>query len=131
MKRTFKRVGMVVIILLIAIGVMFYALIKKTDENFADLIAMPVQAIDLSKLSDGSYSGAYSVFPVDVEVTVEVSANKIVNITIDKHVNGKGMPAEEIVNTVVKQQSLDVDMISGATYSSKVILKAIEHALLK
>jgi len=30
---------------------------------------------------------------------------------------------------VVEAQTLEVDAISGATYSSKVILKAIENAL--
>ena len=130
MKRTMKRVGLVIVILLIAVGVMFFTLIKKSDKNFEELMAMPMQKIDLSKLSDGNYKGAYSVFPVDVEVTVELSAHEIVNITIDKHVNGKGKPAEVIVNSVMEQQSLEVDMISGATYSSKVILKAIEDALL-
>jgi len=36
-----------------------------------------------------------------------------------------------IVDSVIENQSLDVDAISGATYSSKVILKAIENALAR
>jgi uncharacterized protein with FMN-binding domain len=46
-----------------------------------------------------------------------------------KHVNGKGTAAESIPETVVEKQTLQVDSVSGATYSSKVILLAIETAL--
>ena len=47
-----------------------------------------------------------------------------------EHVNGQGSGAERIPATVVEKQTLQIDMVSGATYSSKVILKAIENALL-
>lgn len=39
--------------------------------------------------------------------------------------------AKIINNHVVEKQTLDVDLVSGATVSSKVILKAIENALSK
>ena len=42
---------------------------------------------------------------------------------------GKGSQAEKIVNEVVNKQSLDVDLVSGATISSKVIIKSVENAL--
>ena len=42
-----------------------------------------------------------------------------------------GNKAETIVDDVVDKQTLDVDTVSGATVSSKVILKSIENALLK
>jgi uncharacterized protein with FMN-binding domain len=45
-------------------------------------------------------------------------------------VNGKGKPAEVIPQKVMDAQSLQVDTISGVTSSSKVILKAIEKALV-
>ena len=46
-----------------------------------------------------------------------------------EHKNGQGTPAEVIPEKVVETQTLEVDIVSGATYSSKVILKAIENAL--
>ena len=130
MKKKLKWVGLILLIIVIVIGVAFTLTKKKSEKNFKELMAMPVQVVDLTTLSDGSYKGAYSVFPVDVEVTVEVSAQKIVDVTIDKHINGQGKPAEVIIDSVIREQSLDVDMVSGATYSSKVIIKAIEDALV-
>jgi uncharacterized protein with FMN-binding domain len=130
MKKKLKWVGLIVLLIVVILGVAFTVLIKKSEENFKVLMATSVQELDLTALSDGFYTGAYNVFPIDVIVTVEVSAQKIVDITIDKHVNGQGKPAEVIIDSVISEQSLDVDMISGATYSSKVIIKAIEKALV-
>jgi uncharacterized protein with FMN-binding domain len=62
---------------------------------------------------------------------VTVREHKITEIVLVKHENGKGTAAEIIPNKVVEAQSLDVELISGATYSSKVMLKAIENALIK
>ena len=41
------------------------------------------------------------------------------------------MSAENIKEDIKKEQSLNVDAISGATVSSKCILKAIEKAIEK
>ena len=62
-----------------------------------------------------------------VEVTVKDKA--ITNIALIEHMNGKGKPAERIIDDIVKQQSVAVDTVSGATNSSKVIMKAVENAL--
>ena len=38
--------------------------------------------------------------------------------------------AQEIVDTIIQEQSLEVDAVSGATYSSKVILDAAFDTLV-
>ncbi len=88
-----------------------------------------VNDIDLSSIPDGEYIGDYSAFPVYVKVRVTVKDHKILSIKILEHQNGQGKPAEVIVSRVLDFQSLNVETISGATASSKVILKAIESAL--
>ena len=40
-----------------------------------------------------------------------------------------GEKAEVIIDKVMAEQSLEVDVVSGATLSSKCILNAIENAL--
>ena len=50
-------------------------------------------------------------------------------VELVKHRHGRGAAAEVIPDAVLRQQTLGVDAISGATYSSKVILKAIDDAL--
>lgn len=88
-------------------------------------VSMP----NLSNVQDGNYTGEYSIPPVHVKVEVSVSHHRITNITILQHDNGLGRAAESIVNDVVEEQSLDIDAVSGATVSSKCILKAVENAI--
>ena len=88
-----------------------------------------ISNVDISKVADGTYTGSYEVLWVAAEVKVTVKDHKIEGIQLVKHKNGKGASAEIIPDKVIETQSLEVDAVSGATSSSKVILKAIENAL--
>ena len=95
----------------------------------ADRLSMKTP--DLEKIDDGIYEGKYGIVPVSVVVQVSVQNHKMVDIAIVKHENGLGGKAEKVVKDIIKTQSLDEDPISGATVSSKCIMKAIEQALVK
>jgi uncharacterized protein with FMN-binding domain len=87
---------------------------------------------DLSNRADGVYRGEYSMSgtPNKAAVEVTVQNESITAITIVRHVRSPiGKKAEKITDSVIEQQSLNVDVISGATSSSIAILKAIENAL--
>lgn len=84
---------------------------------------------DIAKIADGTYGGEYSVTPVYVKVEVLVIGHEITNIKIIEHENGLGKKAKKIIDDVIGEQSLEVDAVSGATVSSKCIIKAIENAL--
>jgi uncharacterized protein with FMN-binding domain len=107
-----------------AMGLMVY-----TERNLEKLANAAIRDIDITALADGIYTGGYSMFPVSAEVRVTVKGQRITGIELLEHNNGRGAPAEVIPSCVVEAQSFDVDAVSGATYSSKVILKAIENAL--
>jgi uncharacterized protein with FMN-binding domain len=84
---------------------------------------------DLGTIADGVHRGRHSSFPVNVIVDVVVTNHSIVRIDLVKHFNGQGQAAEAILDDVVARQTLQVDAITGATISSKCILKAVEDAL--
>ncbi len=86
---------------------------------------------DMKTIMDGSYTGEYEAGPVKVKILVSVTNHTITMIKILEHRTGFGKKAEKLTNIIVEKQSLNVDVISGATLSSKVILKAVESALLK
>lgn len=88
-------------------------------------VATPV----FSGLADGAYEGFYDGGIVKAEVEVTIAGGTMTAIRILRHDCGTGKPAEAIVDDIVTTQSLDVDVVSGSTYSSKVILKAVEIAL--
>jgi uncharacterized protein with FMN-binding domain len=96
-----------------------------------DLDKITINSPDLSQIADGTYQGNSKVGPVRVTVDVTVKDKAMTSINIIRHFNGRGKRAEAIVPAVIEAQSLDVDVVSGATGSSKAILKAIENALAK
>ena len=87
---------------------------------------------DLSGKPDGTYRGYYNLSGAPTEVTVDVTVrnSNITEVKIIKHKRSAiGKKAEKITERIIESQSLDVDVISGATGSSKAILKAVENAL--
>ena len=118
-------------ILILFIGIIFAVIGVKTylEANLKQLVDLKISDVDLTKLEDGVYVGNYKAFPVAAEVKVTINKHEITEIELVKHSNGQGASAETIPAKVVEAQTLDVDIVSGATYSSKVILKAIENAL--
>lgn len=104
-------------------------LLMQSIVNKAD--RLQIQEVNLSKAKDGLYVGEYRIDPVLVKTEVTIRNHKIKNIQIVKHQNGLGRDAEQIIKTIIDRQSLDVDVVSGATVSSKCILKAVETSLNK
>ncbi len=84
---------------------------------------------DLAKIPDGTYRGSATVFPVAATVEVTVQDHRITGYRIVQHTTGKGQAAEALAGQVVEKQTVQLDAVSGATYSSKAILKAGENAL--
>jgi len=100
--------------------------------NYKDTIKnIVVENVKLDNKEDGKYIGEFDADMIFAKVEVEVKNKKISNISLIEHRTERGVPAEVITQKVVDEQSLKVDVISGATNSSKVILKAIENALNK
>ena len=114
----------IIVVFILMITAFFYIKSMKLPE-------IEIKSVDLKKVSDGSYTGEYKAGPVLAIVSVNVKNNKISDVKIVKHECGLGKKAEKITNEIEKSQSLNVDVISGATLSSKVILKAAETALEK
>lgn len=129
-KRPRKWLIIVTFILLILAGT-FYGLIQRMNQRLDALQDIEWPSIDLASIEDGEYQGDYRVFPIEVEVLVTIDNHQITAIEITKHVQGQGAAAESVIDEVIDTNSLSVDWISGATYSSIVILKAIEDALLQ
>lgn len=113
----------IVVLFLFITGKIVMGNMVKNVKNIS--VSMP----DLSNVQDGNYIGEYSITPVHVKVEVSVNNHQITDISILQHDNGLGSTAESIVNDIVEEQSLDKDAVSGATVSSKCILKAVENAI--
>lgn len=85
----------------------------------------------LKDVADGQYTGGVNAIFVQATVKVDVKDRQITTIELVKHVKDRGEKGEAVVAEVLAAQSTDVDTVSGATNSSRVILKSIENALEK
>ncbi|MDL2301895.1 FMN-binding protein [Lachnospiraceae bacterium OttesenSCG-928-D06] len=127
MKKPLKIILLILAIIAIASVGMFFAINQAAQEQAESI---EITLVDATGVVDGTYDGRYEAESIKVTVSVTVADEKIVDIDILEHENGLGGKAESIIDDVVAQQSLQVDAVSGATVSSKAILKAIENALL-
>lgn len=120
-----KGLGLIFTVLVLLLGGTFFAI------KSMKLPDVPIENVNLENVRDGSYLGEYTAGPVKAVVKVDVQANQIERIIIQQHQCGLGRKAEKIVDRILKKQTLYVDAISGATLSSKVILKAVQEGLEK
>lgn len=103
---------------------------QRAEAAYKAMNQMVLVDVDLSKVPDGEYEGNYESFPIIVKVKVSVINHTITDIRLLEHRSGQGQDADKILSKIIEAQSIKVDTISGATYSSKVIQKAVELALL-
>ncbi len=125
-----KYIVILTILVFIAAAAIFAVVqFNSVKVNLDRLNEMAISDVDLSNAEDGIYEGSYKSFPVSARVKVTIKDHKITAIDLIEHKNGQGQGAEVLPAKVVEKQTLQLDSISGATYSSRVILKAIETAL--
>ena len=129
LKKKFVVVFIVIFICILSVLIAAKGIVSNMQANLEQMADLEIQNVDLTKIPDGTYAGSCKVFPISVKVDVTINNYKITRIELVEHRNGQGTPAEIIPDKVVKAQSLEVDIVTGATYSSKAILKAIENAL--
>jgi uncharacterized protein with FMN-binding domain len=126
-----KKTILIIILVILFLVIVFFGILMARNASIAKrLKAMPISEVDLANVSDGLYKGdfAYGGFKYEVEVTV--TGHKIEDIKVLKNRNTfHAKRAEGVIEKVLKNQSLKVDAVSGATNTSIALLKAIENAL--
>jgi len=90
--------------------------------------------IDLTQVPDGEYQGEAEGFKGPIKVSVKVESGKIVGIqVVEQHetpeIGGRALP--EMVKRMMDEQSLNVDNVTGATFTSEGIKAAVQNALSK
>ncbi len=121
-----------IIISLCVVGICLYGVyLYKIHKYKNEVKKIQIAEVKLEDIPDGEYDGTCDVGIIKASVNVRVKNHEIEDIKLVEHINGKGKKGEAVIEEVIKKQSLKVDTISGATNSSKVILKAIENAFEK
>lgn len=90
---------------------------------------LEIGTVDLNTVADGEYIGVCQNKILIAVVKVRVQNHEITDIEILEHKASYMGQAEKIAGEVCDRQILEVDAISGATFTSHTVLKAIENAL--
>jgi len=86
----------------------------------------------LSSLSDGTYTGSGTGFRGTTDVSVTVKNHKITDITITSYEDDDEFferAKSTVIEEIIDNQSVDVQTVSGATFSSNGILEAVADAI--
>ncbi|MFZ5351103.1 MAG: FMN-binding protein [Bacillota bacterium] len=129
-KKMFITVGVLFCVLLIGFSIFYFAYIVPSNKILNEVRNTEIQNIDLSRVADGSYVGEFKYSKTVCRVEVIVKNHRIEDIKILE--NGKtdyAKRAEAVVLKVIEEQMTDVDVVAGATTTSKALLKAVETAL--
>lgn len=97
------------------------------------LVSMLLVGCSGGKYKNGTYEGIGRGASSDIKVSVEISKEKIKNITLVEHKETKTLVEgveQNIVPEILEKQGMEgVEAISGATESSKGVIAAVTKAL--
>lgn len=89
------------------------------------------KAVGPFELEDGVYKGTGTGFAGDITVSVQIQDKQIVSIDIISFSDDEAFftRAKAVIDIIIEGQTLDVDTVSGATFSSRGIINAVKNAL--
>ena len=105
---------------------------KKPEQEESEDKQSFIEAGRFQNLTDGIYIGSADAFRGDVEVQVTVKKQKVTDISILSYCDTEEYffrAAPAVIEQMKAEQSLNVDAVSGATYSSNGIIHAVANAL--
>ena len=116
---------------ILCIGVLFagcsqYYTLRTAQEVYQNTT---FSSVDVKQVKDGTYTGYYDMLLVNAYVKVTVSNGVITSLDLLEHRYNRIYNGSAVVNQILEKQSLVVNGVTGATYSSKSIIKATERAL--
>ena len=115
---------------LITIVILLVVFLFMGSVNLSRLRGMKINNPDLSALNDGVYTGEFNdgggIYVVEIEINNHVISH--LNLKTSRRSSYVGY-ARPVTDRIIEKQTLTVDAITGATTTSKCIMKAAENAL--
>jgi uncharacterized protein with FMN-binding domain len=108
-----------------------HLLLKRVAKIQSKLDLLAMDAIESSKLKDGTYTDKSLGYVDDITVTITVKRNKITDVRV-QHKEKIDQNASTIIpQRIIAKQSLKVDGVTGATVTYDAIIDASLRALRK
>lgn len=100
--------------------------------SFSNSSSLISSSTDVGPYTDGTYSGSANGYRGTTSLTVTISNGNIDTITIDSYEDDSeffNRAKNTIIDEIITSQSLNVDTVTGATFSSNGIIAAVTDAL--
>lgn len=107
---------------------------QKTSAQGQGSTSTPTTSVPAGGYKDGTYQGSGTGFGGTITVQVTISGGKIAAIDILSASGETGSyfaSAKGVISKMISGQTPNVDAVSGATYSSNGIIRAVQNALSK
>lgn len=121
--RKWVLIGVGVFLLLVTVG----GFVRY--QSVLELRRLPISGVTAQGVSDGTYIASYGNDVMFTTLAVTVRQGRIADIVIQEPRQGLGKAGAQMVAVVLSAQSTGVDTVTGATATSKLLLKAVEQAL--
>jgi uncharacterized protein with FMN-binding domain len=119
--------------LLVVLGVLALLAVPLSFMMFygmGDIRKLVIQEVDLSKVADGTYTGAYHKGRWTYDVQVSVKDHRITAVKNTNQRTGVLKDWNQQAEArMLEKQAIDVDVVAGATLNTKAFEKAVEVAL--
>jgi uncharacterized protein with FMN-binding domain len=134
--------GIIIVVIFAVLGIVALIGVLADAPGRREIEELTFSDVKFTNLHDGTYVGDFNgtkAHTRDTKVEMTVKDGEIKDIKILKGALGKdgkpvelkgGLSIDNLFNSVVQSQNLQVDVISGATITSKSHLKALENALV-
>ncbi len=120
--KVLKVVGVIVALIIVMLAGGLFAVTR----GLSEMQELVINDVNPAELSDGVYTGEFSRYRWSNTVKVTIDGGRITDIEPDSEETLQ----LELSERIIAEQSLLVDVDTGATVSSKTFLKAVEEALL-
>jgi len=126
-----KRVKIAIISLLVLVVPTIIYFTFFSSNGLADLKAVEINVLQLETIEDGTYKGLYE-YNDNVYASVEVTIlnHEITIIDVIENTSSKADLVIEIPIEIIDAQSLQIDDVTGATISSRIVILAVQNALV-
>jgi uncharacterized protein with FMN-binding domain len=102
-----------------------------SDYSYSSDLTSYSQAVS-GQYTDGTYTGSAFGFRGDTTVSVTVENGYITDVTVLSYTDDKkyfDKAVDSVIADIIKSQDVNVDAVSGATFSSNGIMNAVADAL--
>jgi uncharacterized protein with FMN-binding domain len=124
MKRGRKVLFIIGVVLVVLVGLIAIGAFN----GMSYVRRMTVNEVDMARVADGTYKGAFSKGRWRYNVEVSVKDHRIVSIALPDPKQASAL-TPKVIDAILQKQAVKIDAVSGASLTTKAFARAVENAL--